>query len=293
MHIVVVAQNKGGDGKSTMSRLLAEFFARKKMRVLAIDLDPQCNLSQRFLTMDHDPTDPDGVMPPVHPDYDPNDVDPDTPNWDGRSSIADIFRSRPVVPYETDIEGLDMLPGYGVGLREVEMVTKEEVKQRVHDRIDEFLSLAEVRDSYDMVIIDTSPSKGPLNRGALRAATHMLIPCQMEQQSVEGLQGMLQLVRQENRLRPIANPLRLIGIVPNKFRKGVSIQEGIKIFLENDPAIKPYLVPHMLGLRSAFSETDHPAAQPKSIFDLGERNPARVEAEAVCRYVEEAIFNEQ
>jgi len=290
MRIIVVAQNKGGDGKSTLSRLLAEHFARKKLRVLAVDLDPQCNLSQRFLTMDHDPTDPDGVMPPVHPDYDPND--PDMADWDGRSSIADIFRARPVFPYQTNIAGLDMLPGYGVQLREVEMVTKEEVKQRVHNRIEEFLLVEEVQDAYDIVIIDTSPSKGPLNRGALRAATHMVIPCQMEQQSIEGLQGMLQLVRQENRLRAIDNPLRLVGVVANKFRKGVSIQEGIKLNLERDPVISPHLIPHLLGLRSAFSEADHPAARPKSIFDLADNNLARIEAEAVCKYIDEAVFHE-
>jgi len=163
MRILVVAQNKGGDGKTSLSRLLAEFFARKKLRVLAIDLDPQCNLSQRFLTMDHDPTDPDGIMPPLHPDYDPNDVDTEEgQSWDGRSSIADIFRARPVVPYKTSIEGLDMLPGHGAELREVELVTKEEVKQRVHSRIEEFLSLAEVQEAYDFVVIDTSRSIGAL-----------------------------------------------------------------------------------------------------------------------------------
>jgi len=289
MHIISVANNKGGDGKSTLSRLLSEYFARAGQRVLAIDLDPQCNLSQRFLAMDHDATDADGVMPPVLPDFDPNDPDPDYPNWDGRSSIADIFRALPVIPYKTDIPNLDMLPGYGVALRRVELVSQEDVKERVHGRIAEFLGLQEVHDAYDMVIIDTSPSKGPLNQAALRASTHMLIPSQMEQQSSEGLQGMLQLVRQENRLRSTDNPLKLIGIVPNKFRKGVSIHEGIRVSLQNDAAISNYLIPHMLGLRSAFAEADHPAAIPRSIFDLNATNPARIEAEAVCKFVEEYL----
>lgn len=292
MNIVVVAQNKGGDGKTTISRLLAEYFARKNLRVLAIDLDPQCNLSQRLVAMDMDESDPDGVLPPVHPDFDPEDIDPNYPNWNGRSSIVDIFQAGPVYPYSTSVPNLDLLPGYGAGLRAVELVTKEEVKQRVHDRLAEFLELSEVRDSYELVIIDTSPSKGPLNQGAVRAATHMLIPCQMEQQSVEGLRGMLQMVRHENRNRAVNNPLQLIGILPNKFRANVSLQEGIKEALERDVVINSYLLPVLLSLRVVFSETDHPDAKPRSVFDLPASNKAREEAEAVCRHVELTLYGQ-
>ena len=48
MRVVAVVQNKGGVGKTTVTRLLAEYFARKPLRVLGLDLDPQCNFSRRF-----------------------------------------------------------------------------------------------------------------------------------------------------------------------------------------------------------------------------------------------------
>ena len=293
MQILVVAQNKGGDGKTTLARMVSEFFARDGMRVLAIDLDPQCNLSQRFLTMDLDPTDDDAVLPPIHPDYDPDEPDPENPGWNGRSSIADIFLARGVFAYQTPIPNLDILPAYGKDLRKVELVTQDEVKARVHGTLKAFLAYAEVRDCYDLVVIDTSPSKGPLSQSAIRAATHMIIPCQMEQQSIEGLRGMLQLARQENRVRATDDPLKVIGILPTKFRKGVAIQEGIRLGLQRDPVIAPYLIPFVLGLRSPFSESDHPDAIPRSIFDLGPKVLAKAEAEVVCDYIKTAMTSEE
>lgn len=292
MRILVVAQNKGGDGKTTLSRLVSEYLARAGLRVLAIDLDPQANLSQRFLKMDIDETGEDTVLPPIHPEYAP-DSDPDDASWNGRSSAADIFQAQGVFAYTTGIENLDILPAYGKELRDIELVTKDAVKARVHDALKTFLANEEVRDTYDVIVIDTSPSKGPLSQSAIRAATHMIIPCQMEQQSIEGLHGMLQLARRENRLRAIDDPLKLIGILPTKFRKGVAIQEGIRIGLQADETIAPYLIPHVLGLRSPFSESDHPGTVPRSLFDLNPRIQAKVEAEAVCKFITAALLSDE
>ena len=70
MKILATVQNKGGVGKTTICRLLCEYLCRKNKRVLGIDLDSQCNFSRRFLTMEIDNTDLDGVLPPIHPDFD-------------------------------------------------------------------------------------------------------------------------------------------------------------------------------------------------------------------------------
>ncbi len=59
-------------------------------------------------------------------------------------------------------------------------------------------------------------SKGPLTIAAIKAASHVVIPAQMEQFSIEGIYGMLQLWKQESYSRPTERPINLIGILPNQ-----------------------------------------------------------------------------
>jgi chromosome partitioning protein len=90
MEIIAFVNNKGGVGKTTCSRTMAEYLSKVKKRpTLAIDFDPQCNFSHQYLHMEIDPAAPEGLMPPIHPDYD--SADPDDNDWEGRSSIAEIF----------------------------------------------------------------------------------------------------------------------------------------------------------------------------------------------------------
>ena len=287
MEVLAVVQNKGGVGKTTVSRLLAEYFSRKKIRILALDLDAQCNFSRRFLKMDYESSEEDGIIAPLHPDYREDDED----NWNGRSSTADIYYSGEVVPYPTYLETLDILPGEAQKLREVELVSKGDVKEKVHERLKEFLNLDDVKSSYDLVLIDTSPSKGPLTASAMRAASHLLIPTAMEPQSIEGLYGMLQLWRRENRRREMGEELEIIGILPNAFRKGVALHEGLLQSLKEDDGLRALLTPMVIHQRIAFAESDHPDAKPTTVFDLKEKDPARIEAEAFCAYVENKLFS--
>ncbi len=288
MKVLAIVQNKGGVGKTTVTRILTENFARKGIKILAIDLDAQCNFSRRFLTMDYDTTEEDGILAPLHPDFNIDDDD----GWDGRSSSADIYFTGDVVPYPTHLESLDMLPGDAQKLRKVELVSTGDVKEKVHDRLNAFLSLKEVQSEYDLVLIDTSPSKGPLTVSAMRAATHILIPTSMEPQSIEGLYGMLQLWRRENRKRSIDNALKLIGILPNQYRK-VSLHEGTLESLKGDESLNALLTPMILQQRIAFAESDHPDAKPTTVFDLRAKDPARLEAEELCAYVEKVLFSEE
>lgn len=285
MQVVAVVQNKGGVGKTTICRLLAEFLTRQNKRVLGVDLDAQCNFSRRFMTMEIDSTDLDGILPPIHPEFDQaTDLD-----WDGRSSSADIYFSGQALPYPTRLERLELLPGNGALLRAVEMVRAEEVTEKVHDRLQAFLNHEDVHQLYDFVVIDTSPSKGPLTISALRAASHIIIPTTMEPQTIEGLHGMLQLWRRETKRRRKGEELKIIGILPNMFRKGVALHEGLFNTLAIDPGIVDLLMPVKLGLRIALAESDHPLSEPRSVFDLPAKDPARIEAEAICNYVLEKL----
>ena len=277
MKIIVPTNNKGGIGKTKISILLAEYFSTiLKKKVLAIDFDPQCNFSRRFLKMQVDPSARQGLIPPLHPDYDPNSFDPEDADWDGRSSIADIFYGNGVFPYPTYIENLDIAPAHAELLLTAEVQTKREIVENVHYRLYDFLKRSDVQSEYDVVIIDTAPSKGPLTVSAVKAATHIIIPSVMETQPVQGIYGMIQLWLQEALNREVNRPLELIGILPNMY-KNCNLHKDILGSLQSNPNIAQYIIPVKLGHRVAFAEVDSEDAEPKTIFDFPEDNTAKME----------------
>jgi len=86
--VIVNATHKGGEGKTTNSIMLAEYCALiKGLKTLIIDMDPQGNFSGRYIPMEYDPAYRGGKIPAIHPDFEPG-IDSE---WDGRSSIANIF----------------------------------------------------------------------------------------------------------------------------------------------------------------------------------------------------------
>lgn len=285
--ILVCATNKGGEGKTTTSINLAEYASLiLKKRVLLIDLDPQANLSGRYIAMDYDPTYKSGKIPPIHPDYDVEQDD----QWDGRSSIANIFYGEEAVPYPTSIELLELLPANSQKLLEAEAVTKNEVLEKVHMQLKYFVELPELQKGYDLVIIDTPPSKGPLTIAAIKAATHLIVPAQMEQFSIEGIYGMLQLWKQESYKRPKTAPITLVGILPNKYRD-INLHKEFLEDLRNMPGIGNYVLPYPIKVRAVYSEILVDNANPRSIFELKESHVARQECEITCKEILNKVFD--
>jgi chromosome partitioning protein len=290
MKIIAPTNNKGGVGKTKTSILLAEYMSLiLKKRVLAIDFDPQCNFSQRFLKMEIDPTSPQGFMPPIHPDYDPNSLE--DKNWDGRSSVADIFYKQGVIPYPTYIGNLDIMPGHAEKLLEAEAVRRNEVVEKVHKQLGKLLSSSDIQATYDVVIIDTAPSKGPLTVSVVKAASHIVIPCVMEEQPIQGVYGMLQLWMQESIRREPSRPLELIGILPNMFRQ-INLHKDMLNSLQQNHSLGKFIMPVKLGQRSVFAEVDADGATPKTVFDLPDNNTAKQEALEVCKFITEKMFND-
>jgi chromosome partitioning protein len=290
MKIIAFVNNKGGVGKTTCSRLMAEYLTIvQKKRVLAIDFDPQCNFSNRFIQMEVDPASKEGRMPPLHPHYNPHD--PDDADWDGRSSIAEIFYGRSVIPYPTYIQNLDLAPGYGEKLIEAEAVRKSEMTEKIHKRLAEFLGGDDVRSAYDAVVIDTAPSKGPLTVSVIRAATHIVIPAVMEEQPIEGVYGMMQLWLQENVLRSKNNPLNLVGILPTFYKSGTILHRDMLESLSKNIELGKYVLPVKIGNKIIYPELDAQNANPKSIFNLGQKNKqCREETMNVYDHISRRIF---
>ena len=284
--VIVNATHKGGEGKTTNSIVLAEYMAIiSNLRVLSIDLDPQANFSGRYIKMNYDPAYEGGKIPPLHPDYEP-EVDLD---WDGRSGIANIFYGEEVIPYPTIIPNLELAPAHSIKLQEAEAVTKNEVKEKVHLQLKRFIEQPEVQASYDVIIIDTPPSKGPLTISAIKAATHLVIPAQMEQFSIEGIYGMLQLWKQETYSRNKDNPIELIGILPNQIRN-INIHKFFLNDLKNKEFTSKYVIPHEIKKRAIYTEILADNANPKSIFELPKNCIERSEYEAACSYIVNKVF---
>jgi chromosome partitioning protein len=286
MRIISVVNNKGGVGKTTISRILAEYFSIiKKERVLALDMDPQANFSNRFLKMEIDPYQEEGKIPPIHPSFDINDID--NPDWDGRSSIASIFFGEAIFPYPTYIDNLEICPSHSSRMLLAEAVTREEVVHKVYDQLAKFLSLDEVKHSYDKVIIDTPPSKGPVTISALRASTDIIIPSIMEPQVIEGIYGMIHLWKTEKLRRSSDNNLNLIGILPNSYVNRAIIHKDHRKSLQHE--ISDHILNSVISRRLIYAEVDADDAVPRSIFMYQDSNPAKQEILMACREIEERM----
>lgn len=286
MRIIAVVNNKGGVGKTTVSKLISEYFSYiKGERTLAIDIDPQANFSNRFLKMEIDPYQSEGKIPPIHPSYEHDN--PEDADWDGRSSIAGIFFGELVYPYPTYLDKLEVVASHSAKLLLAEAVTRDEIIQKVYNQLATFLSLDEVKENYDKIIIDTPPSKGPLTISVVRAATDLIIPSILEPQPIEGIYGMIHLWKSESLRRTADNPLNLIGVLPNSFVKRGNIHQQLLEDLKQQ--MPEYVLDSMISRRLVYSEVDADGAVPPSIFDYPNSNPAKQEVLGACQEIEKRM----
>ncbi|WP_420819117.1 ParA family protein [Nocardioides iriomotensis] len=170
--VMVVANQKGGVGKTTTTVNMAAALAQGGLRVLVVDLDPQGNASTA-LSIDHHR----GTLSTYDAIVDGTD-------------LAEIVQPSPeiehlfVVPATIDLAGAE--------IELVSMVARESRLRKAlhaHPQI-----LADTEDRFDYVLIDCPPSLGLLTLNALVAGDEMLIPIQAEYYALEGLGQLLETV---------------------------------------------------------------------------------------------------
>jgi chromosome partitioning protein len=170
--VMVVANQKGGVGKTTTTVNMAAALAQGGLRVLVVDLDPQGNASTA-LAIDHHrgtPSTYDAIV----------DATPLTEIVQKSPEVENLF----VVPATIDLAGAE--------IELVSMVARESRLRKAlhaHPQI-----LADTEDRFDYVLIDCPPSLGLLTLNALVAGDEMLIPIQAEYYALEGLGQLLETV---------------------------------------------------------------------------------------------------
>ena len=178
--IMVVANQKGGVGKTTTTVNLAAALALHGLRVLVIDLDPQGNASTA-LGIDHHAN-----IPSVYDAL----VD-GTPMAKVVASVDDVERLH-CVPATIDLAGA-----------EIELVSVVARESRLQKSLSAYLAGLDEGAAYDYVLIDCPPSLGLLTVNALVGGDEVLIPIQCEYYALEGLS---QLLKNIDLVRAHLNP---------------------------------------------------------------------------------------
>jgi len=184
--VLTFFNNKGGVGKTSLVYHLSWMFAEQGLRVLAVDLDPQANLTAAFL-----------------------DEDRLAQLWDDNAGVSTIFRSvKPLldvgdfspIGYQTVDPRLALIPGdLGLSRFEDELSSQwtkamgDDNKAKPFRVLTAFWRAAQesaARFSADLIIFDVGPNLGAINRAALLGSNHVVVPLGADLFSLQGLRNL-------------------------------------------------------------------------------------------------------
>ena len=163
--IIALANQKGGVGKTTTTMNLGASLATLEKSVLIVDADPQANASSGL------------------------GVDIKEVEFSLYECIVNKVDVRDAI-YTTDIDNLDIIPSHidlvGAEIEMLNMDGREKILRQV---------LEPIRDEYDYILIDCSPSLGLITVNALTAANSVIIPVQCEYFALEGISKLLNTIK--------------------------------------------------------------------------------------------------
>lgn len=247
--IIAVANQKGGVGKTTTAINLSSCLSALGKRVLAIDMDPQGNMTSGL------GVDKDNVEKTVY------DL------IIGRATVEECL-------CKEVFENLDLLPtNIDLSAAEIELIGVENKEFIIRNEV------AKIRGNYDFVIVDCPPSLSMLTINAMTTADTVLVPIQCEYYALEGLS---QLMHTIDLVKERLNPdLEMEGVVFTMYnaRTNLSLQvvENVKDNL--DQTIYKTIIPRNIRLAEAPSH-----GLPINIYD-----PKSSGAESYMLLAEEVI----
>lgn len=175
--IITAAAAKGGSGKTTTCAAIAQAAIKDGLKVLAIDLDPQANLTMALGANQNKI----GAYELISGAEDPADTIQPT------EQRIDVIAGGP------DLATLKTTAGSANRLRD---------------------ALQPIQGSYDLILIDTPPTVGEMQYNALEAATGLIIPLEVDSYSLQGLYQIADVARQFQRTNP---DLQVLGTVLTRY----------------------------------------------------------------------------
>ncbi len=251
--IIAVANQKGGVGKTTTSINLAACLAEKGKKVLAVDMDPQGNLTSGL------------------------GVDKDSVEKSIYELIIGEVDIKEVINKEV-LENLDIIPtSIDLSAAEIELIGVDDKEYILRNAIDQ------VKDQYDFVIIDCPPSLSMLTINAMTTADSIIVPIQCEYYALEGLSQLIHTVELvKDRLN---SKLEIEGVVFTMYdaRTNLSLQvvENVKDNLQQN--IYKTIIPRNIRLAEA----------PSYGLPINKYDPKSTGAESYMRLADEVIEREE